>query len=282
MKKILCISRRRISTGIVSRENSDTMNDLVKHGDTECSAKAFYKSKQFTLIELLVVIAIIAILAGMLLPALKTARNSARSIACVGNLRSIGQVGGMYSNDYKSYMTPYQAYSPEFGTTVYASHFLVSLYPAAVGCKMKSSTDLLDMNRSILRCTSQPIEKKHWSSYAPNVDITVTGATTHFEVKPIHKRITDIRTPSATVYYMDAGGGAKGEKQSILVDANLLQKTPDYLMVYSAEKMNVFPDFIRHGKMAANLLYAGGNAGTISVYDFLRKTNLKQEFFGGN
>lgn len=97
------------------------------------------KRCSFTLIELLVVIAIIAVLAGMLLPALGMAKQLALSISCSGNLRQLAQGNLIYTADNDEFFAPYAAYSGR-------SSSRPKEYPLWWGLK-HTSTELVDFNR---------------------------------------------------------------------------------------------------------------------------------------
>lgn len=97
--------------------------------------KIFTKNKEFTmkqqskftLIELLVVIAIIAILAAMLLPALSSARERARTSTCSSNLKTISMANIMYGQDYKDYIVVANACSNRKEIPLWRKHWIALL-----------------------------------------------------------------------------------------------------------------------------------------------------------
>ena len=176
----------------------------------------------FTLIELLVVIAIIGILAAMLLPALARAKETAKRIACLSNLRQFGLAQKIYSGEYNAQL-PHRGGSaqqpnrwPQQMYDSYGRNIKMLLCPSeAVANPLTIQTDTNNYPadaapRSYIingfndyYSQALAIPSSSWTTLQPSIVAAPGSIKEQFVVHPSETVVLGEKKSTATDYYMD-------------------------------------------------------------------------------
>jgi prepilin-type N-terminal cleavage/methylation domain-containing protein/prepilin-type processing-associated H-X9-DG protein len=204
--------------------------------------------RAFTLVELLVVISIIAILLGVLLPALNKARQAAKTVVCSNQMKQIGTGVLMYAMDNDQYL-PRSSHS---AAVVGMLRWGPALMPYLCKCKYNGDDPAWEkIFATLYRC---PADRRHnlsWS-YGKNVwfelSASETGSIVGRKMGPIYWRLTQVPHPVATVQFGETTENAMADH--VMAQFWLMGGQPEI-------------DMYRHGKKS-NYIFLDGHVKTLA------------------